>query len=130
MIGHAIKTNLIYSNKKLIDRNLDSSDNGYNYVAYLRNKDTKQVSRINLDSDLKKSQNKYEKLFALDEGDYSTGVIGHTGLNKWWSPHVQQNGIVGLNDLYELIAEYCQKSLHIYDKTALNEKDLSLLTRK
>jgi hypothetical protein len=55
MIGHAIKTNLIYSNKKLIDRNLDSSDNGYNYVAYLRNKDTKQVSRINLDSDLKKS---------------------------------------------------------------------------
>ena len=44
--------------------------------------------------------------------------------------NVQQNGIVGLNDLYELIAEYCQKSLHIYDKTALNEKDLSLLTRK
>ena len=55
MIGHAIKTNLIYTNKKLIDRNLDSSDNGYNYVAYLRKKNTKKVSRINLDSDLKKS---------------------------------------------------------------------------
>ena len=53
MIGHAIKTNLIYTNKKLIDRNLDSSDNGYNYVDYLRNKDTKKVSRINLDSNLK-----------------------------------------------------------------------------
>jgi hypothetical protein len=79
---------------------------------------------------LKQSQKKYKKLFALDDGDYSTGLIGHTGLNKWWSPHVQKNGIVGINDLYELIAEYCQKSLHIYDKTALNEKDLSLLTRK
>lgn len=55
MIGHAIKTNLIYTNKKLIDRNLDSSDNGFNYVAYLRNKKTKIITKINLDSDLKSS---------------------------------------------------------------------------
>ena len=88
MIGHAIKTNLIYTNKKLIDRNLDASDNGYNYVAYLRNEETKKVTRINLDSDLKSSQKKYEKLFSSEDSDYSTGIIGHTGINKWQSPHV------------------------------------------
>lgn len=41
MIGHAIKTNLIYPNKKFVDRGLDSSDNGYNYVAYLRGREKK-----------------------------------------------------------------------------------------
>jgi hypothetical protein len=41
MIGHAIKTNILYPNKKFVDRDIDNSDKGYNYVAYLRNDETK-----------------------------------------------------------------------------------------
>lgn len=44
-------------------------------------------------------------------------IIGHTAHQQWWNIKTAQTGLERYNDVYRMIASYCQKELGLYKST-------------
>lgn len=100
------------------------------YVAYLREKESKNVVLVNLTSDYGKSSQQYKDLTQGNLAKYVAGIIGHTQKPGWWLPYSLLVGDLHNEDVYVLLSEYCQKTLKVHKDSGIDEKAANVTTRK
>lgn len=128
MIGHAIKSNWLIPEKKMVNRYLSSASRHYKHVAYLI-KDDDSVVRMNLTKNLGQSRAQFKAFVKPDDSEYKAGIIGHTAKNGWWDMHSALPGAEKNMDCLEAITKYAQKELKLYKESGTDEKAAKVLFR-
>jgi len=100
------------------------------YVAYLREKESKNVVLVNLTRDYGKSSQQYKDLTQGNRAKYVAGIIGHSQKSGWWLPYSILIGDLKNEDVYVVLAEYCQKTLKVHKDSGIDEKAANVTTRK
>lgn len=139
LLGYAILTKAIFVPKKAIDAGIQPSSNTYRYVAYLKDSEGK-VSKEDLPKDETEARAQFKSMFKYDkdaEVNYVTGLLGHTARQdkfiSWKSKYLstQWNGArkgMAYFDTYELIAEYLQSEVEVFQEAGTDEAALKLHT--
>jgi len=100
------------------------------YVAYLREKASGNAVKMNLTNNFAESDKIFKSLFKdAVNAKYSAGVIGHTKNPGFWTKHTELVGGQLYFDVYNVVAEYCQKELKLYMNQGNNEKAANVTTR-
>jgi len=129
MIGHAITSNWLIPEKKMINKYLSSASRHYRHVAYLQ--DSKgEVVRLNLTKNYATSLAQFHAFVDSDDSSYVAGIIGHSAQNKWWAKHSQLRGSEKYHDCLEIIVTYAQKKLELYKDSGTDEKAAKVLVRE
>jgi hypothetical protein len=132
MIGYALRHNWQRAHKKMIDKFINSKDNDYQYIAYVKDdrKKDSEVKRVNLTSNWGAAVAKYNQLLKGNSKEYTVGIVSHTQQQNWWYPMTQKTGNMKYMDNYEMLADYCQKKLEVWKDSGANEKDAKLKTKE
>ena len=129
MIGHAITSNWLLPEKKMINKYLSSASKHYRHVAYLKdNKD--EVTRLNLTKNYATSLAQFRAFVDSEDSQYVAGIIGHSAQNRWWAKHSALRGAEKNLDCLEIITTYAQKKLELFKDSGTDEKAAKVLVRE
>ena len=132
MIGFALKHNWQLADSSMIDKYLSKRDLEFQYVAYVRDGRTEDsdIVRVGLTSNWQAAVARYNQLVKGAAPEYSVGIIGHTQHQNWWYPVSNKTGNLKNMDVYQMLAEYCQKDLEVWAKSGLDEDGALLKTKE
>jgi len=100
------------------------------YVAYLRDKASKEAVRVNLTANWGKALRSYREMIKGKDAKYVAGVIGHTRNAGWWSPFSTELGDKKYFDMFLTLADYAQKTLKVHKDSGIDEKAANVTTRR
>ena len=130
MLGWALfHKHLVPEDHLLFNTHIPDSSPEAKYVAYLRDKKTKEVVRQNLTKEYAKSATQFKEYTQSADAKYSAGIIGHTTKAGWWTPYSELVGDHHNFDVFQLLAEYCQKTLKTHINQGNDEKAANLTIR-
>lgn len=132
MIGYSLRHNWQRAHKKMIDKYINSKDNDYQYIAYVKDdrKKDSEVKRVNLTSNWAAAVAKYNQLVKGSSKEYTVSVMSHTQQQNWWYPMTQKTGNMKYMDTYEMLADFCQKKLEVWKDSGVDEKSAKLKTKE
>lgn len=128
MIGYALRHNWQKADKKMLDRHIRSNDLRYQYIAYVKNDKKKdaEVKMVNLTNNWSAAVSRYNQLVKGANSEYNVGILAHSVQQSWWYPMTQKTGRMAHLDVYEMLADYCQKKLEIWKEDGGDEKAAKL----
>lgn len=113
VIGYSLNVGWLDGHKKLYDPKLTSGDKDYGFVAYVGRfelgKGLQDIDRVALTKEQAGSITAYKAMFAKDKDGkqkYNVGIVGHTGMRKFWQPITFFKGAAKYHDCFELMTSW------------------------